>query len=130
MEVIYGFYHSLSKLSEVRHITNSYGIWREWNEEIRRYLIEYKLAKVRQDIQRNKRLAEIELNDVTEDISLQTCDVQEKQLQLVVDQMSPEELAQRVYKVRNRLATEENRLDDRLRTNGIEKLNEETNDAK
>lgn len=53
-----------------------------------------------------------------------------KQPQLVVDKMSLEEWAQRIYKVKNRLATEENTLDDRLRTNGIEKLNEGTNDVK
>lgn len=52
-------------------------------------------------------MAEIELNEVTEDITLQTCDVQEKQLQLVVDKMSPEEWAERIYKVRNRWTTEE-----------------------
>ena len=73
---MYAYYHALEKPPGTNSTARAYEIWRGNNKDIRTYIDANKLANVRRDIIKNKRLTYIEIHDIKEEgrkkIAIQT----------------------------------------------------------
>ena len=66
--VLYAYYYALEKPSETNCTTRTYNIWRRNNKDIRTYIDANKLANVRRDIIKNKRLTDVEIHQIKEEV--------------------------------------------------------------
>ena len=66
--VLYAYYYALEKPSETNCTARTYKIWRSNNKDIRTYIDSNKLANVRRDIIRNKRLTDAEIHHIKEEV--------------------------------------------------------------
>ena len=65
---MYAYYHALEKPFGRNSTARAYEIWRSNNKDIRTYIGANKLANVRRDIIKNKRLTDIEIHNIKEEV--------------------------------------------------------------
>eukprot|EP00795_Rhopilema_esculentum_P000154 gene154-9771_t len=78
---MYASYHSQTKPSGSGHTEKTYNVWQSRNPESRQYLDPNKLANVRRDILKKKRLLETELNEIKDQVTNDINERSENELQ-------------------------------------------------